>query len=66
MQLIFIKVKIFLESLTWESELFKAWERYNAGDLSSKELLTKLGKLSRKHAAQQWKELEESVAEESE
>ena len=32
MQLIFIKVKIFLESLTWESELFKAWERYNDGD----------------------------------
>jgi hypothetical protein len=26
--------------------------------------LIKLGKLSRKHAAKQWKELEESVAEE--
>jgi hypothetical protein len=38
----------------------EVWNNYNSQIIGSKDLLEKLGKLSRKHAAKEWHEVEMS------
>jgi hypothetical protein len=51
------------DTTTWQHQLTEAWTNYNNRSISSKELLEKLTKLSRKHSKKEWNELEMSEAE---
>jgi hypothetical protein len=55
-----IYYSIQTDTKTWQHELSEAWGNYRALKLTSRELLEKLAKLSRKHSKKDWRDLEET------